>query len=131
MWVPLIWAGTRPAPTKKEETKMKKTLITTICALAIATFASAALADTKKGEKIDGAKEFKEHCAVCHPNGGNIVNTKKTLSKKDREANGIKTSKDLIKNMRKPGPGMTPFDAKTISDKEAKAIADYVLKTFK
>lgn len=110
---------------------MKKRLTATICALALATFATTCFADTKKGEKIDGAKEFKEHCAVCHPNGGNIVNIKKTLSKKDREANGIKTAKDLIKNMRKPGPGMTPFDAKTISDKEAKAIADYVLKTFK
>jgi cytochrome c6 len=99
--------------------------------LTACSFATAAFADTKKGEKIDGAKEFKEHCAVCHPDGGNIVNPKKTLSKKDREANGVKTAKDIIKNMRKPGPGMTAFDTKTISDKEAKAIADYILKTFK
>jgi cytochrome c6 len=33
--------------------------------------------------------------------------------------------------MRNPGPGMTKFDKKTISDKEARAIADYILKTFK
>jgi len=33
--------------------------------------------------------------------------------------------------MRSPGPGMTKFDAKTIPDKEAKAIADYILRTFK
>ena len=33
--------------------------------------------------------------------------------------------------MRNPGEGMTKFDAKTISDKDAKAIAEYVLKTFK
>jgi cytochrome c6 len=33
--------------------------------------------------------------------------------------------------MRNPGPGMTKFDKKEISDKEAKAIAEYVLKTFK
>jgi cytochrome c6 len=116
---------------KKEEVLMKRGLIATICMLAVCSFATAGLADTKKGSKIDAAKEFEEHCAVCHPNGGNIVNPKKTLSKMDREANGIKSAKDIVKNMRKPGPGMTAFDAKAISDKEAKAIADYVLKTFK
>lgn len=110
---------------------MKKSLIATICMLAVCAVAATGFADTKKGEKIDGAKEFKEHCAVCHPDGGNIVNPKKTLSKKDREANGVKSAKDIIKNMRKPGPGMTPFDAKTIPDKEAKAIAEYIIKTFK
>ena len=110
---------------------MRKRLVATVAMLAACSFATAGFADTKKGEKIDGAKEFKEHCAVCHPDGGNIVNPKKTLSKKDREANGIKTVKDIIKNMRNPGPGMTKFDEKTISDKEAKAIADYILKTFK
>jgi cytochrome c6 len=119
-----------PLP-KKEEVTMKKGLIASVALLAACSFATAGFADTKKGEKIDGAKEFKEHCAVCHPDGGNIVNPKKTLSKKDREANGIKTVKDIIKNMRNPGPGMTKFDEKTISDKEAKAIADYILKTFK
>ena len=110
---------------------MRKGMITTVVILAVCSFATAGLADTKKGEKIDGAREFKEHCAVCHPDGKNIVNPKKTLARKDREANGIKSAKDIINNMRKPGPGMTAFDAKAISDKEAKAIADYVLKTFK
>jgi cytochrome c6 len=110
---------------------MKKEMIATITLLAVCSFATAGLADTKKGEKIDGAKEFKEHCVVCHPDGGNIVNAKKTLKKKDREANGVKTAADIVKNMRKPGPGMTPFDAKTISDQEAKAIAEYIIKTFK
>jgi cytochrome c6 len=33
--------------------------------------------------------------------------------------------------MRNPGPGMNRFDAKTISDKDAKEIAEYILKTFK
>jgi len=110
---------------------MKKGFIATITLLAVGSFAATGLADTKKGEKIDGAQEFKEHCAVCHPNGGNIVNAKKTLSKKDREANGIKTAKDIVKNMRNPGPGMNKFDEKAISDKEAMAIAEYILKTFK
>ncbi len=109
---------------------MKKGLIAAVTMLALSSFATAGLADTKKGEKIDGKKEFEEHCAVCHKDGGNTINPAKTLSKKDRTANGVKTAKDIIGKMRKPGPGMTQFDAKTISDKEAKAIADYIIKTF-
>ena len=77
-----------------------------------------------------GEDLFKLHCAACHAEGGNIINAKKTLKKADREANGVKTAKDVIGLMRKPGPGMTTFDAKTIPDKDAKAIADYILKTF-
>ena len=78
-----------------------------------------------------GEDLFKLHCAACHADGGNIINSKKTLKKADREANGVKTAKDIIGKMRQPGPGMTTFDAKTIPDKDAKAIADYILKTFK
>jgi cytochrome c6 len=97
----------------------------------MAFLATVASADIKKGGKVDGGLEFKEHCASCHPDGGNIVNPKKTLGKKALAGNGIKSAKDIIAKMRKPGPGMTTFDAKTIPDKEAKAIADYILKTFK
>jgi len=110
---------------------MKRILTAVAPIIALALCAGGAVADTKKGEKIDGAKEFKEHCAACHAGGGNIINAKKTLHKKDREANGIKTAKDIIKSMRSPGPGMTKFDKKAISDKEAKAIADYIIKEFK
>ena len=84
----------------------------------------AASADSK-GEAL-----FKANCAVCHPDGGNVVNPAKTLHKKDRDANNVKTAKDIIGRMRKPGPGMTQFDQKTISDKDAKEIAEYILKTF-
>ena len=85
----------------------------------------------KKGEKLDAKKEFEEHCASCHPKGGNIVNAKKPLDKKSLAANGIKTPKDIIAKMRNPGPGMTKFDEKAVPDVEAKAIAGYILKTFK
>ena len=84
------------------------------------------LADIKTGEA-----EFKEHCAACHPDGGNVMNPQKTLSKKDLTANKIKTTADVINIMRNPGPGMTPFDKKTLPDGEAKAIAEYILKSFK
>jgi cytochrome c6 len=78
-----------------------------------------------------GEAGFKQHCAVCHPDGGNIVNPQKTLRKKDLDANNIKTATDIVKIMRKPGPGMTAFDANTVPDKDAKEIADYILTTFK
>jgi cytochrome c6 len=78
-----------------------------------------------------GEDLFKLHCAACHADGGNMINPKKTLKKADREANGVKSARQIIDLMRKPGPGMTTFDAKTIPDKDAKVIADYILKTFK
>ncbi len=96
-----------------------------VCVYGLNNFAGA----NEKGKS--GEAEFKEHCAVCHPNGGNIINPQKTLHKSDREANNVKKAADIINKMRNPGPGMTKFDTKTISDIEAKKIAEYVLKTFK
>jgi cytochrome c6 len=78
-----------------------------------------------------GETMFQQHCAACHPAGGNIITPQKTLKKKDMEANKIKTAEDVVKTMRNPGPGMTKFDAKTISDKDARQIAEYIMKTFK
>ncbi len=92
-----------------------------LCAIVFPAVASS----EKSGEAL-----FKANCAVCHPEGSNIVNPAKTLHKKDREANNVKTVNDIIQRMRKPGPGMTQFDQKTIPDKEAREIAEYVLKTF-
>jgi len=83
---------------------------------------------------------FKNNCSPCHPDGGNIINPKKTLHKKDLDANKITTAEDIVKKMRNPGPspthpqdwaGMKMFDQKTISDQDAYKIADYILKTFK
>jgi cytochrome c6 len=111
--------------------EMKKVLTGTAAFCIVALTAAAALADTPKGGKIDGRKEFDEHCVVCHANGGNIINKAKTLSKKDRETNGVKSVKDIVAKIRKPGPGMTAFDKNTISDKEAAEIAKYIIKTFK
>lgn len=110
---------------------MKKTMITTTLLLTTCLYATTGFCDTKKGEIIDGKKEFEEHCAACHPNGGNTVNAMKPLNMKSLQANGVKSAKDIIAKMRNPGPGMTKFDEKTISNKEAKAIAEYILKSFK
>jgi cytochrome c6 len=83
---------------------------------------------TLEAAEKTGEQLFKEHCSMCHPEGGNIINPKKTLLKKDLEANNIKTADDAVKIMRKPGPGMTTFDAKSLSDKDARMIADYLFK---
>ena len=78
-----------------------------------------------------GEAKFKEHCALCHPDGGNIVNPAKTLHKKDREKNHVMTETDILKLVRNPGPGMTKFDKKSLSDADAKEIAEYIIQTFK
>jgi cytochrome c6 len=93
-------------------------------ALAIAATSSEAAPD-KKSEAL-----FKEHCAACHPDGGNIINPKKTLKKADLQANKVTSADDIVRVMRNPGPGMLKFDAKTIPDKEAKELAEYILKKY-
>jgi len=108
---------------------MKNLLMSGVAVLFVCCIGNAAFA--QKAAKSLGEAKFNELCAVCHPDGGNIINSKKTLHKKDREANNIKTEADIIKNMRNPGPGMTKFDEKTVPDKEAQEIAKYILKTFK
>lgn len=79
----------------------------------------------KSGEAI-----FKEHCAICHPDGGNIIKPEMTLHKKHLAAHGIKTADDIIRIMRNPGPGMPKFSENILSNEDAKKIAEYILKTF-
>jgi cytochrome c6 len=107
---------------------MKKDLIVTVAVFAMGAFASGVVAAEAKAK---GEALFKEKCATCHPDGGNIMNAKKTLKKKDLEANKLKGAAEIVKYMRNPGPGMTKFDAKSLPDKDAKEIAAYILKTFK
>ena len=78
-----------------------------------------------------GEQAFAKNCAVCHPKGGNIINPAMGLSKKALTDNGIRDAAGIVEVMRKPGPGMTQFDEKTIPDATAKAIAEYILETFK
>lgn len=106
-------------------------MVTFVLLLSVCFSAADGLCDTGKGEKISGKNEFNKHCAVCHPDGGNTINVNKPLHKKELRANGVKSAKDIIAKMRNPGPGMTKFDERIISNKEAKAIAEYILKTFK
>lgn len=86
---------------------------------------------SEQDTRADGKADFDLHCSGCHPNGGNVTNPGKTLMKMSREANGVKSVEDIVSRMRKPGPGMKQYDKKDLSDARARAIAEYILKTFK
>jgi cytochrome c6 len=86
-----------------------------------------------------GESLFRDNCSACHPDGGNLLNSKKTLHKADREANNIRTAEDIVQKIRNPGPapthpqewaGMKTFGKDKISDADALKIANYILKTF-
>jgi cytochrome c6 len=89
---------------------------------------------------LSGAALFGQHCAACHPDGGNILNARKTLHRKDLLANNVKTVEDIVKKMRNPGAfdthpsewsGMKMFDEAEISDEDALKIANFIHETFK
>lgn len=100
-------------------------LVTVALCLSAAYAVAGGAKDTKAGQQL-----FMKHCSSCHPDGGNIINAAKSLHKKDRMTNNIKSAQDIIGKMRNPGPGMLQFDKNTLSDKDAKEIAEYILKTF-
>jgi cytochrome c6 len=106
---------------------MNKGVLLTVAALTLTTFAGTALAEKeKKGEAL-----FKEKCAMCHPDGGNAMKADKTLKKKDMEKYGLKKKADIVKYLRKPGPGMPAFDEKALPKKDAEELAEYIQKAFK
>lgn len=105
---------------------MKKIVIAALSVFLVFCFMQLAGAKGEAGEEL-----FEQHCSPCHPHGGNVINPDFTLHKKDRDKHGVKTAADIMGKMRHPGPGMMQFTKETVSDKDAKKIADYVLKTFK
>ena len=107
--------------------KMAKMFLIMVLSVAVVTAGSTTLI----AEQSRGEAEFREYCAECHVDGGNIIKSTKTLSEKDRVTNGIKTADDIIKIIRNPGEGMTRFDDKALPDSEAKKIAEFIIKTFK
>lgn len=99
-------------------------VVVVICSMSFYAFA-------QKTSSSTGESLFAANCQVCHPDGGNIINPAYTLHQKDRYAHNVKTAADIVNKMRNPGPGMTKFDEKAISDNDAHTIAEYVIKTFK
>ena len=110
---------------------MKRKLVSAIFVLVATGCISVILTGGVEATQPSGEALFKQHCAVCHVDGGNLIAPQKTLRKKDREANNVKTVEAIVKTLRKPGPGMTAFNEKTIPEKDARAIAEYILSTFK
>jgi cytochrome c6 len=88
-------------------------------------------AQAQPAQAAGGEALFKQHCALCHPDGGNIINPKKPLHSKALAVAGISRPEEIVKIIRNPGPGMTKFNEKTISDTDAAAISEYILKTFR
>lgn len=86
----------------------------------------APMSQHKTGESL-----FKQHCAVCHPDGGNVVKPEYTLHHSALKAHNIKRPEDIVRIMRNPGQGMNRFDEAAIPDRDAMEIAEYVLNTFK
>ncbi|MHB1349789.1 MAG: c-type cytochrome [Desulfobulbaceae bacterium] len=103
---------------------MKKLVTLTLTLSAICLWISTA--NTSRAA-ANGEELFKQHCNVCHPNGGNIIKPHKTLRKGEREVN---TVEEIVGKMRHPGQGMSTFDSNFLPDSDAKAIAEYILKTF-
>jgi cytochrome c6 len=120
-----ILAGfTRNNDNQEMEVSMKKFVVAVI-SLSLFSLCGSGFAGEMAGEAL-----FKNNCALCHPNGGNIIRPEKTLLKKDLDEYGIKTAEDIVHLMRNPGPGMKTFSKDILSDTDAKKIAEYVLKTF-
>ncbi|MDH4099636.1 MAG: c-type cytochrome [Nitrospirota bacterium] len=101
---------------------MKK--ITAVIAAAFLV-SSVSVALASNGEEV-----FNKNCKACHANGGNIANPKKTLKKADMDANNLKTVDDVVKLIRNATKPMPSYDASKISDADAKAVSEYILKTF-
>ena len=110
----------------KGEARMKTAFAVALALMAAITISPSAFAKGPSGKAL-----FQKHCASCHANGGNMDNPEYTLHKKDLKKHGVKTAKDIVGKMRHPGPGMPAFSKEKISDSQAKAIASYIMKTFK
>ena len=80
---------------------------------------------TQKGEQL-----YKQYCSSCHPDGGNASDPKNNLRKSTLKAKRINKPEDIVAIMRKPISRMITFDVSTISDEDARAIAEYVLEAF-
>lgn len=85
----------------------------------------------RSGLPQSGEALFKQYCSTCHPDGGNVSDPSRPLYGSVLRRNHIATPEAIVRIMRNPLSRMIRFDASTLSDKEARAIAEYVLATFK
>ena len=88
-------------------------------------------ASNKQGQMQTGEVLFRQFCFNCHPDGDNVSDPKRTLYGSVLRKKHITKPEDIIKIMRNPISRMIRFDVETISDKDARTIAKYVLNTFR
>ncbi|MBL0224109.1 MAG: c-type cytochrome [Geobacteraceae bacterium] len=93
--------------------------------------APAAQATATRESVRDGEALFRQYCASCHPDGGNVSDPGRTLHRSALKSNHITTQEDIVRIMRKPLSRMIRFDTSTLSDEDARTIAEYILKTFR
>ncbi|MFZ2948382.1 MAG: c-type cytochrome [Desulfuromonadaceae bacterium] len=84
-----------------------------------------------RGQTQTGEELFRQFCHNCHPDGGNVSDPKRTLHGSSLRKNHITRPEDIVRIMRNPLSRMIRFDTETISDKDARSIAEYVLNTFR
>ena len=82
-------------------------------------------AGSKTGEEL-----FKQFCATCHPDGGNVSDPQRNLRRLTLQDHHITRPEDVIRIMRHPIARMITFDQSTLSEQDARAIAEYVLTAF-
>ena len=100
--------------------------------LAISAVVTVFAAVSAQGAEVSGKELFERHCARCHPDGGNIIVPDKTLRKKDLDRRGITDAKKVMAAMQNGIDQKMPvFPTNVIPKKDAKAIAEYILETFK
>lgn len=112
----------------KEEKKVET--LNTVSTAAAVDREDTALPATPVAKVKDGQALFQQHCAVCHPGGGNIINPNKGLDAESLAANGVLTAGDIVALMREPRPGMSQFDKHLLSDRDASRIAEYIFQTY-
>lgn len=78
-----------------------------------------------------GEELFRQYCAPCHPDGGNVSDPERSLRGSALRSHHITKPHDIVHIMRAPISRMISFDEATLSDKDARAIADYVLYAFR
>ncbi|MBI2354238.1 MAG: cytochrome c [Deltaproteobacteria bacterium] len=88
-------------------------------------------AQTLREQLQAGEALFKQYCAPCHPDGGNVTDPRRTLRGSRLKANHITRPEDIVRIMRNPISRMIRFDETTIPDRDATAIAVYIFETFK
>lgn len=80
---------------------------------------------------LSGEILFRQYCAACHPGGGNVTDPGRTLHAAALKRHHISTPDDIVRIMRNPRSRMIRFDRSMLSDRDAVAIAEYVLKEFR